>query len=74
VRIDLVSTTIKEYVYSLTVDVEGVGEAILSLPILADCRVPKIEVGAREVPVSLTQSPLALRRTRKYEPLKQTKQ
>ena len=50
VRLDLISTTLKEYEYSLNVDVEGVGKNLLSLPILAECRVPKIEVASREVP------------------------
>jgi len=50
VRIDLISTTLKEYEYSLAVDVDGVGKNLLSLPILADCQVPRISVQSREVP------------------------
>jgi hypothetical protein len=34
-QIDFVSTTVKKYEISLVVDVEGVGEEILSLPIVA---------------------------------------
>ena len=49
VRIDLISTTVKAYEYSLVVDIEGVGENLLSLPIIADCKVPKITVKNKEV-------------------------
>jgi hypothetical protein len=34
-QIDLVSMTVKKYDVSLVVDVEGVGEEIASLPLLA---------------------------------------
>uniref|UniRef100_A0A7S2QVW6 MSP domain-containing protein n=2 Tax=Triparma pacifica TaxID=91992 RepID=A0A7S2QVW6_9STRA len=49
VKMDLISTTVKTYEYSLVVDIEGVGENLLSLPILADCKVPKITVKNKEV-------------------------
>ncbi|GMH58813.1 hypothetical protein TrST_g5240 [Triparma strigata] len=50
VQVDLISTTVKEYEYSLRVDVEGVGENLLSLPIIAECKVPKIVIKNKEVP------------------------
>ena len=46
---DLISTTVKTYEYSLVVDIEGVGENLLSLPIMADCKVPKITIKNKEV-------------------------
>ena len=38
VLMELVSTTVKSYDYYLTVDVLGVGQALLSMPIVAECR------------------------------------
>ena len=49
VQIDLISTTVKAYEYSFKVDIEGVGENILSLPITADCKVPKVTVKNKEI-------------------------
>ena len=34
-QVDFVSTTVKKYEIALVVDVDGVGEEILSLPIIA---------------------------------------
>ena len=49
VQMDLISTTVKAYDYALTVSIEGVGENLLSLPIVADCKVPQITVKNKEV-------------------------
>ncbi|CAM9719428.1 unnamed protein product, partial [Choristocarpus tenellus] len=35
----LLATTLKVYEFYLTVDIDGVGEELLSLPIKADCQV-----------------------------------
>ena len=44
VRITLLSTTVKAYEYTLSVDVDGVGEGVLSLPVAAECRVPSVSL------------------------------
>ena len=43
-QVDLCSNTVKKYDLTLVVDVEGVGDAICSLPIGARCVVPQITV------------------------------
>eukprot|EP00935_MAST-01C_sp_MAST-1C-sp1_P000586 g586.t1 len=42
ITIDFISTNVKRYDYYLTVDVEGVGEGLLSIPITAVCEVPDV--------------------------------
>ena len=49
IQLVLCSTTVKEYEVFLTVDVEGVGEGLLSIPVVADCRAPEIELKADEL-------------------------
>lgn len=44
IQIDLISTTVKKYDVSLVVDVEGVGNEIASLPLIAKCIVPAISL------------------------------
>ncbi|ESO91099.1 hypothetical protein LOTGIDRAFT_122343, partial [Lottia gigantea] len=44
ITINLISNTIKKYDMKMVVDVEGVGNEILSLPISAKCVVPQIAV------------------------------
>lgn len=44
IQVSICSNTLKKYEYSLVVDVKGVGEDILSLPISAKCIVPDIQV------------------------------
>ena len=44
IAVDFTSQTVKVYDYYLTVDVEGVGEGLLSLPISAECQVPDVIV------------------------------
>ncbi|XP_068693384.1 hydrocephalus-inducing protein homolog [Montipora foliosa] len=44
IKVDFVSTTVKKYDIVLVVDVDGVGDEILSLPIVAKCVVPPITV------------------------------
>jgi hypothetical protein len=49
ITLDLISSTVKEYDYSLNVSVAGVGDNLLSLPISADCKVPKIAIKHKEI-------------------------
>lgn len=42
IQLDFISTTVRTYDVFLSVDVEGVGEGLLSLPIRAVCRVPSV--------------------------------
>nr|XP_006823299.1 PREDICTED: hydrocephalus-inducing protein homolog [Saccoglossus kowalevskii] len=44
IKVELISNTIKKYDMSVVVDIDGVGEEILSLPISAKCVVPAIAV------------------------------
>ncbi|KAK6174452.1 hypothetical protein SNE40_017727 [Patella caerulea] len=44
ITVNLISNTIKKYDLCMVVDVEGVGDEILSLPISAKCIVPQITV------------------------------
>ncbi|XP_077982980.1 hydrocephalus-inducing protein homolog isoform X2 [Glandiceps talaboti] len=44
IMVELISNSIKKYDMSMVVDIEGVGEEILSLPISAKCVVPAITV------------------------------
>eukprot|EP00501_MAST-03F_sp_TOSAG23-6_P000263 GSMAST32.ASY1.ANO1.269.1 assembled CDS len=50
IQIDFISNTVKVYNYFLTVDVEGVGDALLSLPITASCGVPNVILEKEEIP------------------------
>jgi hydrocephalus-inducing protein len=49
VALTLTSTTVKAYDYVLSVDVAGVGKGLLSMPILADCRVATVEVKTKQL-------------------------
>ena len=49
ITITLVSLSVKPYDYFLTVDVAGVGAGLLSVPVLAECQVPTVEVGTKEI-------------------------
>ncbi|KAL5255873.1 hypothetical protein ACHWQZ_G011188 [Mnemiopsis leidyi] len=48
-QVDFVPTNIGRYDKELVVDVHGVGEAILSVPLTAKCIVPAIELTTREL-------------------------
>lgn len=37
------------YEYYITVDVEGVGEELLSIPLKADCQVPAVELESKDL-------------------------
>lgn len=37
------------YEYYITVDVEGVGEELLSIPLRADCQVPAVELESKDL-------------------------
>jgi hypothetical protein len=49
ITVDFISTNVKRYDYYLTVDVEGVGEGLLSIPITAVCEVPSVKLLNDEV-------------------------
>ena len=44
IQIDFISTNVKQYEMYLTVDVESVGEGLLSVPILAECKLPDVKL------------------------------
>ncbi|XP_077975805.1 hydrocephalus-inducing protein homolog isoform X2 [Styela clava] len=44
IQVSICSNTLKRYDYALVVDIKGVGEDILSLPIVAKCVVPTVQV------------------------------
>ncbi|CAM9551896.1 unnamed protein product [Chrysoparadoxa australica] len=48
--LDLTSTTVKVYECYLSVDVENVGEELLSIPVKVECQVPVIELQEKEIP------------------------
>eukprot|EP00937_MAST-01D_sp_MAST-1D-sp2_P000047 g47.t1 len=49
IAVDFTSQTVKKYDYYLTVDVAGVGEGLLSVPIVAECQVPDVRVEKDDV-------------------------
>ncbi|XP_068458365.1 hydrocephalus-inducing protein homolog isoform X2 [Clinocottus analis] len=49
IKVTLCSNTVKRYMLALVVDVEGVGEEIMTLPIIARCIVPNIVVETPEL-------------------------
>ena len=49
VKLDFTPTNVKKYDYYLTVDVEGVGEGLLSVPVLAECFVSDVVLGVDEI-------------------------
>ncbi|CAM9686374.1 unnamed protein product, partial [Laminaria digitata] len=48
--VELMSQTVKIYEYYITVDVEGVGEELLSIPLKADCQAPGVELESKDLP------------------------
>lgn len=44
IKVDFISTTVQDYDMYLTVDVEGVGEGLLSIPVRATCVVPEVSL------------------------------
>ena len=51
VTVTLTPMAVKQYDFYLVVDVPGVGEALLSLPISAECLVPDVSVAEPELDV-----------------------
>ena len=49
IQVDFISTTVRAYEMYLTVDVENVGEGLLSIPIKAECRLPDVKLGSEEI-------------------------
>ena len=49
IQLDFISTTVRVYEMFLTVDVEGVGEGLLSIPIRAECKLPDVSLVAEEI-------------------------
>ncbi len=49
VSIDFISTHVRTYEMYLTVDVESVGEGLLSIPISAECRLPDVSLAEEEI-------------------------
>ena len=49
IQLVLCSTTVKEYEVFLTVDVEGVGEGLLSIPVIANCQPPDVRLKNEEL-------------------------
>ncbi len=49
IRLDFISTTVKKYEYFLTVDVDGVGKGLCSIPITAECGVPDVKLVTTEL-------------------------
>jgi len=49
IQVDLQSSTVKAYEYYLSVDVEGAGQALLSLPLKAVCKVPPVKLLKKEL-------------------------
>jgi len=49
VQLDFIPTNVKKYDYYLTVDVEGVGEGLLSVPVTAECFVSDVALSADEI-------------------------
>ncbi len=52
VKVHLVSTTVKVYDVHLVVDVDGVGDALRSIPIHAQCVVPDVRLALATVSTS----------------------
>ena len=49
VRLEFISTTVMEYLSYLAVDIIGVGESLLSIPIKANCVVPRVTLQEEDV-------------------------
>ena len=49
VRLDFISSAVQKYDLALLVDVEAVGDSLLSLPIIAECVVPPIQPSTFEL-------------------------
>uniref|UniRef100_H2ZTJ9 Uncharacterized protein n=1 Tax=Latimeria chalumnae TaxID=7897 RepID=H2ZTJ9_LATCH len=49
IEVTLCSNSVKNYELALVVDVQGVGEEVLTLPILARCVVPSVQVVTSEI-------------------------
>jgi hydrocephalus-inducing protein len=49
-QVDFLPDSVKKYAgYSLVMDVEGVGQGLVSLPIVAECVVPEVAIGLSTV-------------------------
>ena len=44
---DCIPGTVKHYDYMLSVDVLGVGDCLLSIPVLAECVISPLKLGTR---------------------------
>ena len=49
IQVDFISTTVRVYEMYLTVDVQNVGEGLLSIPIKAECRLPDVNVAEEQI-------------------------
>ena len=49
IQVDFISITVRVYEMYLTVDVENVGEGLLSIPIKAGCRLPDVHVAEEHI-------------------------
>ena len=49
ISVDFISTHVRTYEMYLTVDVESVGEGLLSIPITAECRLPEVTLELEEL-------------------------
>ena len=49
ISIDFISTHVRKYEMYLTVDVESVGEGLLSIPISGECRLPEVVLALDEI-------------------------
>ena len=49
ISVDFISTHVRTYEMYLTVDVESVGEGLLSIPISGECRLPEVSLALEEI-------------------------
>jgi hypothetical protein len=49
ISVDFISTHVRKYEMYLTVDVESVGEGLLSIPISGECRLPEVSLALEEI-------------------------
>jgi hydrocephalus-inducing protein len=49
ISVDFISTHVRKYEMYLTVDVESVGEGLLSIPISGECRLPEVSLELEEI-------------------------
>ena len=49
ISVDFISTHVRTYEMYLTVDVDSVGEGLLSIPITAECRLPEVSLELEEL-------------------------